>query len=47
MRMTWLMVSFKRKGFAALANCDLWMHEDCLSVEGETYVCVLCNAMLN
>ena len=27
-------------------NCRKWMHEDCHSVEQETYVCVLCNSVL-
>lgn len=27
-------------------NCDKWMHLDCLTTEGENYVCVLCNVPL-
>lgn len=27
-------------------NCDQWMHLDCVSMEGNSYVCVLCNVVL-
>lgn len=25
-------------------SCSLWMHQDCVASEGNTYVCVMCNA---
>ena len=29
-----------------LNSCGLWMHSDCLSREGNNYVCYMCNAVL-
>lgn len=26
-----------------IENCGLWMHSDCLSTEGNSYVCYICN----
>ena len=28
------------------SNCDKWMHLDCVIMEGNSYVCVLCNLVL-
>ena len=28
-------------------NCSRWMHLDCITVEGNSYVCVLCNVAIN
>ena len=34
-----------QKEWIQCENCGLWMHSDCLIMDGNNYVCVLCNAV--